>query len=149
MNNFYNRPGTKKRGSFIFKSLFCFFLSTLFLSCSASKENELNQLLKTEWKLVKLYEEDLSSLSKSPTLIFFNETEAGGNTGCNSFSGEYVIVNKEILFSKMISTKMFCDGRMEIENKYLTALTEINKLQLSEEELILLKDDDPILIFKK
>src|SRR5690606_41827900 len=70
MNNFYNRPGTKKRGSFIFKSLFCFFLSTLFLSCSASKENELNQLLKTEWKLVKLYEEELSSLSKFTSLIF-------------------------------------------------------------------------------
>lgn len=125
-------------------------LSLLLYSCSSSRETDFNlpdELIKTEWKLIKLYEDDLSSLSANPTLNFLNDSELGGNTGCNSFGGEYVMKNKILTIKNIFSTKMFCEGRMEIENKYLNALKEINKLQIVEDQLILFKDENSVLTF--
>ncbi len=86
---------------------------------------------------------------KKPYIMF---KEAGsqfsGNTSCNGYSGTYTKKENNIQFGDAIKTMIFCEGGGE--ETFLKMLSKINKFAIdSEEKLLLLVDDIPMMRFKK
>jgi heat shock protein HslJ len=58
-----------------------------------------------------------------PTLVFADEQQVNGNTGCNGFFGGYAYGDGEIEFTNIGMTLMACDGPISaVEAAYTQAL---------------------------
>jgi heat shock protein HslJ/uncharacterized lipoprotein NlpE involved in copper resistance len=85
-----------------------------------------NEIAEKYWKLLELNGNKIilgKNQDFAPHLTLKNEnSRVFGNGGCNAFQGTYELSEgKKIKFSKMASTKMFCD-HMEMETAVLNAL---------------------------
>ena len=85
-----------------------------------------NEIAEKYWKLIELDGKKIvlgKNQNIAPHLTLKNEnSRVFGNGGCNAFQGTYELsVGNKIKFSKMASTKMFCDY-MELETAMLNAL---------------------------
>lgn len=77
------------------------------------------------WKLVLLPGHTIRTGNnrESPYLVFDPARHrASGSSGCNGFSGKYVLDGDQVEFTEIISTKMACEGLMEQESAYFNAL---------------------------
>ncbi|AXG74485.1 META domain-containing protein [Flavobacterium arcticum] len=128
---------------------FFILIITFLISCSGTKEMSKAILTETTWQLKSLNgDAELSGFSKKiPHINFTEDDRVSGNTGCNSFNGAYSnSTNKgTIVFSRMVSTKMYCDGVPESE--FLGALNQVNTIKKSKDELIFLDNDKTIMVF--
>lgn len=82
--------------------------------------------------------------------ITFNEAESqyGGNSSCNVFSGPYTLKNNTIKFGDAIKTMRYCEGGGE--ETFLKMLGKVNRFAFdSDGKLLLLLDDIPMMRFKK
>ncbi|MCU4157481.1 META domain-containing protein [Carboxylicivirga sp. A043] len=102
------------------------------------------------WELVSYQGQapsEVGFVKRIPTLIINeNENKIGGNSGCNSFGGQVDIDGDIITFSKIFSTKMFCQGVPEHE--YFMLLQQPLKFKTKGDILQFIKDGDVILEFK-
>lgn len=64
-----------------------------------------------------------------------------GFGGCNSIGGSYRIEGATSIKFEPVSTRMFCEGRMEIENSLLRVLTDADTYQVKGKDLLLYKGD--------
>jgi heat shock protein HslJ len=105
-------------------------------------------LATTEWKLVKMYGEDFSSLS-SPVTLQFSEADhkVSGFGGCNRFFGNYEQTNATLKITGLGATKMYCQETMGVEDKYFKALQEIQSYTLKDKQLSLMTENKVILVF--
>ncbi|MCG8579985.1 MAG: META domain-containing protein [Bacteroidales bacterium] len=90
---------------------------------------------------------DAGFVDRIPTIVI-NEAEnkTGGNSGCNSFGGEALVDGDTITFSKIFSTKMYCDGVPEHE--FFQMLQQPLKFKTKGDMLQFEKDGVVILEFK-
>lgn len=81
-------------------------------------------------------------------LTFSKAGKVSVSTDCNGMGGNYSTQGKNIFFSQMISTMMYCDGSQEQE--FSGALNEVSSyLFTSKGELILeLKNDSGTMVFR-
>lgn len=82
--------------------------------------------------------------------VTFNEAESqyGGNSSCNVFSGKYTVKDNTIKFGDAIKTMRYCEGGGE--QTFLNMLGKVNKFTIdSDGKLVLLFDDIPMMRFKK
>ena len=105
-------------------------------------------LLNGSWGMVEAYGEQL--LTKESLALQFDMQKGmvGGNSGCNSFGGQFQIMDGEshsIRISGLFSTEMYCEGLMEREQKIQRALREAQKVEVAEAELRLLSAGEVIL----
>ncbi|HET7361320.1 MAG TPA: META domain-containing protein [Salinimicrobium sp.] len=66
----------------------------------------------------------------SEELTFTFNTEdhkVSGEAGCNHFSANYDRDKNNISFDSAVSTKKYCEYHQEMENKILSALSEVSK----------------------
>lgn len=76
------------------------------------------------------------------TAIFSAEGAISGNSGCNTYGGDYTVDGSTIAISQLISTMMACDDPiMEQERAYLTALGNATTIELGEKTLQLRSAD--------
>lgn len=61
----------------------------------------------------------------------------GGNGGCNGMGGNLEVKGSTINMSQIISTKMFCEGTSEIENKFFIELEKVNRFEIKGKTLYL------------
>ncbi len=94
----------------------------------------------------------ISSIENNKTLpenlnITFdkNTNKVSGFSGCNQFSGTYKTKGNTILFSKLSTTKMYCENIMHVEQKLLNILNNVNSFSV-EKNQINLKNNNLILI---
>lgn len=85
-----------------------------------------NEISEKYWKLIELNGKKIvlgKNQNIAPHLTLKNEnSRVYGNGGCNAFQGTYELSDQnKIKFSKMASTKMFCD-HMAMETAMLNAL---------------------------
>lgn len=88
---------------------------------------------------------ELSSLSgaspvagTSVTLFFGNDDKAGGDAGCNTYSGTYKVSGSSLTFGPMASTMMACDQSvMTQEQAYLKALGDTKSFEATADKLTL------------
>lgn len=128
---------------------FSILIITFLVSCSGTKNISKSVLTETVWQLKSLNgNNDLSGFNMEiPYITFTEDDRVSGNTGCNNFSGAYSNLTDKgtIAFSKIIATKMYCNGVPE--NEFLKALDQVNGIKKNKEELILLDNDKPIMVF--
>lgn len=105
---------------------YMFLAAALALSACASPPPA-DPTLGREWTLVGEGE-------NRPT-IFFDDDRAAGFAGCNRFFATATRgPNGAISLSGIGATRMFCEGRMEIETDYLAKLALVAGAQRDEEE---------------
>lgn len=133
--------------------LFAALLTTIVLACnqqSAPSGGGSNAPLeKTNWKLSQLpaLPGALPEAAKAVTLLL-DSSRAAGNAGCNRFFGSYTLNGSKLQFTGIGSTKMFCEGKMEIENSVMNALNNTNTWHIAGKTLSLIKDSDTLARFE-
>ena len=102
------------------------------------------------WVLETMDGQALDRGKKRPQIeLFPGEGRVSGNGGCNQMFGQMEASGWQIAFSNLGTTKMFCRDMMETESQFLQLLGEVDQYRIKELKLILLKDDEPRLIFQK
>lgn len=76
------------------------------------------------------------------------ENRFSGHTGCNRMFGEALINGRRAAFSKIGTTKMFCDGRMQLESDVLAALKRVTRFEKNGGRLSLFAGNRIVLRFK-
>lgn len=77
------------------------------------------------------------------TLAFSADGTAGGNTGCNSYGGDYTVEGDMLSFGEMVSTLMACADEtvMAQELAYLAALQSAARFEVTADNLTIWYDD--------
>ena len=101
----------------------------------------------TSWRLVSLGNRPVLP-GGGPTLSF-EDGGVKGNSGCNSFGGEYKMRGSSIELSQMFSTMMACveNDRMEQETLYMQMLSDVDQYALTNGQLILTTKNGQTLVF--
>lgn len=118
----------------------------LLLSCEVPKKSSVRSTSGIEnqrWYLVSIGG-DTIRMAKQPFVIFVEGRELTGFGGCNIYSGQYVLNNRQLAVSGITSTRMACDSNNP-EQKFLQALQQIDGVQLEGRRLKLLKSDFPVM----
>ena len=103
------------------------------------------ETLQGKWQIVSIQpgiKEDPLTVNNG-FIEFRKDNTVSGSGGCNSFSGNYKLMNTNIFFRNLVSTKMSCD-KMEMEYmlmKYLSG--NINSILFKSDNEIYLKDAGP------
>jgi len=132
------------------------FFFSIFLtinSCGTSKQNSFmpenqSEQLSGSYIVTMLGDKDI--LNHKLTISFDKEkNHVSGYSGCNRFSGSFVLKEKKITFGPLASTRKMClDDANRIEHDFLTALNEVTSFALDNNGLTLLKDNNPLLVAK-
>lgn len=102
-----------------------------------------------KWELVSMTRDGKSIplIGKAITLNI-DKNKIGGNGGCNSYGGSFSQKGKEVTFSEIFSTKMWCDNA-PTESQYFQTLTESVHYEMKNGQLVLTDEKkENILIFK-
>lgn len=77
------------------------------------------------------------------TLAFSADGTAGGNTGCNSYGGDYTVEGNTLSFGELVSTLMACADQavMAQEQAYLAALQSAARFEVTADNLTIWYDD--------
>lgn len=87
------------------------------------------------WRVVSIGGEDVPQTDTPPT-IRFAETDAGGSTGCNTWRGGYTLTGETLTFEATATTRMACPEEiMALEQRFMDALSEVDRPALNGEEL--------------
>jgi heat shock protein HslJ len=76
-------------------------------------------------------------------------SRVGGNGSCNRFGGSFLLNNDSLTFSQLFSTKMYCADVQQTEDKFLSTLQKVNRFNIQNDHLVLLKDSTILLEFMR
>jgi heat shock protein HslJ len=74
------------------------------------------------------------------TLRLDDAGRAAGNAGCNRFAGDYSLNGREIRFGEVGMTRMYCEGFMNLEERFSAALRAARGWRIDDGVLELLAD---------
>ena len=127
-----------------------FFLILFTTGCSSKKETT-NPLIHDIWMLESINGNAYSRATGQelhPTIeIYLSEERFGGNTGCNNMNGKLMVEGSTILFSDIVTTKMFCPDVDEVN--FLSTLGKANNYKIEKMKLYLYDSDHELLVFQK
>ncbi|MGV3503694.1 MAG: META domain-containing protein [Adhaeribacter sp.] len=110
------------------------------------------QQLNHTWVLQSLQGQAVAAgqAGRLPRLTFdLSQNRVSGHTGCNRLSGGATVRGRQIIFSRMITTKMACPGE-SMEQPFLSILNDSTlTFRLQDSELTLLQGQTPVLVFRK
>lgn len=123
------------------------FLSTLLLLTACAVDKGADPLDGTAWELVSMG--DQLTLEGTTLTLSFAQGQAGGNAGCNSYSGAYRVEGDAFTLDEIVSTLMACvdNAVMDQEQMYLAALNEVSSYSLTDNTLVLYRADGSALKF--
>jgi heat shock protein HslJ len=101
----------------------------VFAGCSTPKTiSEVSSLENINWMLImfdgKPYEPKLTQSRLASLTLQSEGNRIVGFGNCNSFSGSYTLEGNKIHFT-LVSTKMFCNEMMEVEDYLFKTLTQV------------------------
>ena len=79
-------------------------------------------LLDTPWRLTQVGEVMVPNPAGSRAVYFSLQSQnpnVVGFSGCNRMFGHYVLAGQQLKFDGIGGTRMFCDARMELEQRFL------------------------------
>lgn len=128
--------------------------SLILLSCAGSRDGSNNSdvSLRGDWQLVAMPnrpEPFVKIIGQNiPTLNFLTGSRLRGFTGCNDIKGSFTSNNGQMMFSKLVTNKTkVCTGYNE--DIFLDALTYVNRYQIEDSRMHLLKDTVVLMVFAK
>lgn len=114
----------------------------LLAGCAYNGASEDMPLLDTTWNLERIFTEDREYTgSKTPRLSFETERVAG-NDGCNNFSGPYRLIDDQLGFGLMASTRMACPQIDGFDMVFHKMLTRVSRYRISGNRLELYANDE-------
>lgn len=119
-------------------------------SCSImNQQADFTNLGGSQWKLISI---DGSPMSLGDNAILnFDEKEnkINGVAACNKFSADYEMLRKAVKFGSIVSTKMYCEGKMDEENKIISNLQNVTRYEVKANMLYLYSQDQLLLTYKR
>ena len=108
----------------------------LYREKSANEPDNDSKLGNGKWILTKI---NGVNVNTNRAFIRFEEDKDrfGGNGGCNGMGGDLSVNGSTIDMSQIISTKMYCEGTSEIENKFFNELESVNRFEIKGKTLLL------------
>ena len=133
-------------------SLKTLLLSLFTLLLLTACEPDPNTALKnTHWELTQMKGESIEYFENQPQihLVFhLNNNTFHGSDGCNRIHGEYTKDRNNFTMDKIASTRMMCKNGMKQGNEFLHMLTEIDRIKITEDNLIVYHADIPVARFE-
>ncbi len=120
-------------------------------ACPAQDEDKADapRLEDRTWVLIQLGEQNITPPKQglgAHLVLMSKEQRVAGSGGCNRLMGSYTLEGNKLSFSKMASTMMMCDERMEQEQHFLKALSEVVTWSMEGNILILKNTSAQILV---
>jgi heat shock protein HslJ len=106
----------------------------------------------TYWKLVSIADEPITHPAKNRLIhiVFYEEdSRISGYAGCNNVIGNYVLNDPDRISMLAASTKMFCEDSMDVEQKFLTVLTEADHYKIDGNQLSITTFNKVVAIFER
>jgi heat shock protein HslJ len=131
----------------------------LFIACEPDSNQKEEQNLQSEitefifnseWKLSEFNGETIAKneTAQSVPTVRFNETENRfyGSGGCNQYNGVFELDagTGEVEFTQIAATKMACPD-MSMEDQYFAMLDEVDRIELSSENMKFINGSGEIL----
>lgn len=131
------------------KWIFSFIIALLLVGCGSTNSGVgQSPFLEGEYQIVGVGGEALDN--PEFTIIFdLEEQSAYGYVGCNRFSSGFTQDGNSLHFNRSISTKMYCEGKMEIEDQVLRSLEEVTGVRRDNGNLVLHSSENEDLIIIK
>ena len=130
--------------------LFTFFIIAILSGCSIiNQQADLANLGDTQWKLMSI-EQNPVNLGGNATLKFDEkENKISGIAACNNFNAGYEMIRNTITFGNIITTKKYCEGKMDEENKIITNLQSVTRYDVKADMLYFYNQDQLVLTYKR
>ncbi len=125
-------------------------LFVLLIQCKSAKPSQaVSTLENTYWKLAEMNGKPVLTPADAKEVHIIlttvdSEQRLKGFAGCNAIGGNFRIHGNEIHFT-VISTKMFCHNRMEIENYLTSALSKAQTYSIEGEALSLYQGKEKLI----
>jgi len=106
------------------------------------------------WKLIEVQGVAVTTAENTEEIYMIMtpiDKESGilkGHAGCNGLGGDYRIDGQNVSFQP-ITTKMYCESRMDMENAFLKMLTTANRYELNGRRLELYSGAELLGIFER
>jgi heat shock protein HslJ len=121
--------------------IFAAFLGLTLAACADPADEAAADPTETAWVLESgtVDGAEIALVDSHPITLTFDEGQAGGSAGCNTYGAAYEISGAEISFDEAISTMMACEPTevMDAETAYLTALDVVTGFSATEDSLTL------------
>jgi heat shock protein HslJ len=122
----------------------------MFFSCNALKPQHSIAKLDGEWQLTALEHKAITSNGRAYLNFDEEDREVEGKAFCNSITAEYERMgDDQVTFQEVVSTKMYCEGVMDLENQMLMNLKNVKRFEIRNRMLYLMDSDKALLTFKK
>lgn len=110
---------------------------------------DIEDLANKEWKLefLKQNKVKIGLENQIPTIKFDLDGKVSGFGGCNNFIGSFKLDGRTIKTGDLSTTKMYCEGSMELEKAYFDVLGIEARALFQEGKLILTGDEGNQMIF--
>jgi heat shock protein HslJ len=119
-------------------------------SCSIMNQSADNaELSPSEWRLISINGAPMSLGGNAVLRFNEKETQINGIAACNSFSADYEMLRKSIKFGNIITTKKYCEGKMDEENKIITNMQNVSRYEVKANMLYLYSQDELLLTYKR
>ena len=106
-----------------------YIIAMLLTACGASGASDQSASLDgTSWVLTA-FNKNQPMAGREPT-ISFEDGQASGTTGCNSYGGGYQLNGDKISFDAMFMTEMFCEDVADQESIYLQLLGQAERYEV-------------------
>lgn len=125
----------------------------IFSGCRSAEQGSTSERLEnTYWKLTEINLKTVTTpADKREVHIILQddgqEKRLKGFAGCNSVMGSYFSDDKSISFQAG-STKMYCEGSMEIENQFFDTLQKADNYKIIGKNLSLFQKDELLAKFE-
>lgn len=124
-------------------------LFLLVVSCGSTKAiNPLNLLTGNTWALSSLKGQglDLNQFASGlPSINFLNDGKLAGFSGCNNFSGNFMLEGSGLLLNPGAITKKMCPENGEQD--FISAMNKVKDLKISKDKLTLLDGATELMSF--
>ena len=119
----------------------------LFMIVACRPSNQIGELVEatnarpledTTWLLIELKGKETSTVDyRTPIFVRYQKegNKVNGFAGCNTFTGSYKNEGSTIS-ATLASTRMFCEGKMEVETEFMNVLNTPNKHKMEGSHLI-------------
>jgi copper homeostasis protein (lipoprotein) len=112
-----------------------------------------NALAEGEWEVTELDGAPLPELpapASPPTLAWDRgESRVGGTGGCNRYAGRGFLRGTALFAQEVAATRRFCQGVMEVEDRFFRILTEGGHLRLDGADLVLFRGPVQVARFRR
>lgn len=119
-------------------------------ACTAVQPtSDLPKLGESTWKLIAIAHRPVNFGDRAFLKFDEKENKISGKAVCNSFFSDYEMIGQKITFPAIGSTKMYCEGIMDDENRIITALQNVKRYEVKSDFLYFYASDALLLTFKR